>query len=79
MSVMVSFPWTMAPLDQKRLDKTPVPRRACTYIYTYTSICISMYRNHTVVVVVVSIFITIGIVVVASILIATFSIRFNET
>ena len=38
-SFMVSYPWTMAPKNQSRLDKTPVPRRA--YIYSYA--CMSMY------------------------------------
>ena len=41
-SVMVSNPWTVAPLNQKRLDKTPVPRRGCTYSRT----CICTEKNN---------------------------------
>ena len=60
-SVMVSSLWTVASLNQNRLDKTPFPLRACTYTEY-----ISATRRNYPVAVVVSVLKMIEIVVIIS-------------
>ena len=69
-----------SPAKPNTTNKTPFPPRACTYTYTYNEYeYVSETRRNYTTAIIVSIFVTIGIVVVVSILMAMFSCWLSGT